>query len=179
MSFGLKSRWVFWAWVFLRKCWKKPEVMWIVAKMIIPNLFLPPVPGLTTTNLPTRCRVRARGWSVRPWTGRRWRWRCRWRGSGSRPPRPSRGRRCLWGRPGRGRHEPSRREWTTPAQQHRPVNNCLVEICKNDYYTYKRGSQLSNLWWMPNSVSKGFDTAMRTGSSSRLKWYPTTILFQC
>ena len=35
-------------------------------------------------------------------------------------------------------------------------------------------SQLSNLLWMPNSVSKGFDTAMRTGSSRRLKRYPTT-----
>ena len=35
-------------------------------------------------------------------------------------------------------------------------------------------SQLSNIWWMPNSVSKGFDTAMRTGSSRRFKRYPTT-----
>ena len=28
-------------------------------------------------------------------------------------------------------------------------------------------TQLSNLWWMPNSVSKGFDTAMKMGSSRR------------
>ena len=35
-------------------------------------------------------------------------------------------------------------------------------------------TQLSNLWWMPNSVSKGFDTAMKTGSSRRFKRYPTT-----
>ena len=34
--------------------------------------------------------------------------------------------------------------------------------------------QLSNLWWMANSVSKGFDTARRTGSSRRFKRYPTT-----
>ena len=34
--------------------------------------------------------------------------------------------------------------------------------------------QLSNLWWMPNSVRKGFDTAMKTGSSRQFKRYPTT-----
>ena len=34
--------------------------------------------------------------------------------------------------------------------------------------------QLSNLWWIPNSVSKGFDAAMKTGSSRRFKPYPTT-----
>ena len=34
--------------------------------------------------------------------------------------------------------------------------------------------QLSNLWWMPNSVSIGFDTAMKTDSSRRFKRYPTT-----
>ena len=27
-------------------------------------------------------------------------------------------------------------------------------------------TQLSNLWWMPNSVSKGFDTAIKMGSST-------------
>ena len=41
----------------------------------------------------------------------------------------------------------------------------------------KISSQLSNLWWMPNSVSKGFDTAMRTGSSRRFKRYPTTYMW--
>ena len=35
-------------------------------------------------------------------------------------------------------------------------------------------SQLSNLWWMPNSLSKHFGTAMRKGSSRSLQWYPTT-----
>ena len=35
-------------------------------------------------------------------------------------------------------------------------------------------TQLSNLWWIPNSVSKGFDTTMKTGSSRRFKRYPTT-----
>ena len=39
---------------------------------------------------------------------------------------------------------------------------------------HKRASQLSNLRWMPNSVSKGFDIAMKTGSSRRFKRYPTT-----
>ena len=29
---------------------------------------------------------------------------------------------------------------------------------------------------MPNSVSKGFDTAMKTGSSRRLKQYPTAYM---
>ena len=40
--------------------------------------------------------------------------------------------------------------------------------------TFIHLTQLSNLWWMPNSVSKVFDTAMRTGSSRRFKRYPTT-----
>ena len=35
-------------------------------------------------------------------------------------------------------------------------------------------SQPSNLRWMPNSVSKGFDTAMKMGSSRQCKRYPTT-----
>ena len=38
-------------------------------------------------------------------------------------------------------------------------------------------SQLSNLWWMPNSVSKGFDTAMKKGSSRRFKQYPTIYMW--
>ena len=38
----------------------------------------------------------------------------------------------------------------------------------------KSFTQLSNLWWMPNSVSKGFDTAMKMGSTRRFKQYPTT-----
>ena len=38
-------------------------------------------------------------------------------------------------------------------------------------------SQLSNLWWMPNSVCMGFDIAMRTGSSKRFKRYPTTYIW--
>ena len=38
-------------------------------------------------------------------------------------------------------------------------------------------AQLSNLRWMPNSVSKGFDTAMRTGSSRWFKRYPTTYMW--
>ena len=41
------------------------------------------------------------------------------------------------------------------------------ESVKTEYYA----SQLSNLWWISNSVSKGFDTAMKTGSSRRFKRY--------
>ena len=36
--------------------------------------------------------------------------------------------------------------------------------------------QLSNLWWIPNSVSKGFDTAMKRGSSRRFKRYVSVKL---
>ena len=43
--------------------------------------------------------------------------------------------------------------------------------------SFKMSSQLSNIWWMPNSVSKGFDTAMRTGSSRRFKRHPTTYMW--
>ena len=38
-------------------------------------------------------------------------------------------------------------------------------------------TQLSNLWRIPNSVSKGFDTAMWMGSSRRFKRYPTTYMW--
>ena len=41
----------------------------------------------------------------------------------------------------------------------------------------KISAQLSNLWWMPNSVSKGFDTAMKTGSARRFQRYPTTYMW--
>ena len=37
---------------------------------------------------------------------------------------------------------------------------CIIEI---------DAPQLSNLRWMPNSVSKGFGTALKTGSSRRFK----------
>ena len=38
-------------------------------------------------------------------------------------------------------------------------------------------TQLSNLWWMPYSVCMGFGTAVKTGSSRRFKWYPTTYMW--
>ena len=38
-------------------------------------------------------------------------------------------------------------------------------------------TQLSNLWWVPNSVSIGFGPAMKTGSSRRFKRYPTTYMW--
>ena len=49
------------------------------------------------------------------------------------------------------------------------LNRNLAKTVSSMHHT-----QLSNLWWMPNSVSKGFDTAMKTGSSRRFKRYPTT-----
>ena len=51
---------------------------------------------------------------------------------------------------------------------------CLPVIWKKDDSCctgfFQDLSQLSNLRWIPNSVSKGFDTAMKTGSSRRFKW---------
>ena len=38
-------------------------------------------------------------------------------------------------------------------------------------------AQLSNLWWMPNSVRIGFGPAMKTGSSRRFKRNPTTYMW--
>ena len=38
-------------------------------------------------------------------------------------------------------------------------------------------TQLSNLWWIPNSVCIGFGPAMKTGSSRRFKRYPTTHMW--
>ena len=34
------------------------------------------------------------------------------------------------------------------------------------------------LWWIQNWVSKGFDSAMKTGSSRRFKRYPTTYRWE-
>ena len=39
---------------------------------------------------------------------------------------------------------------------------------------FHSSSQLSNLWWMPNSVPIGFGPAVKMGSSRRFKWYSTT-----
>ena len=57
-----------------------------------------------------------------------------------------------------------------PARQNRIFNQKRVN-------RIKWATQLSDLWWIPNSVSKGFDTAMKTGSSIRLKRYPTTYMW--
>ena len=38
-------------------------------------------------------------------------------------------------------------------------------------------SQLSDLWWMLNSVCLGFGTIMRTGSSRWFKLHPTTCMW--
>ena len=34
---------------------------------------------------------------------------------------------------------------------------------------------LSNIWWMPNSVSKGFDTALKTGSIKTIQTMPHNL----
>ena len=44
----------------------------------------------------------------------------------------------------------------------------------NNWCQSKILTQLSNLWWMPNSVGIGFSPTMKTGSSRRFKRYPTT-----
>ena len=49
-----------------------------------------------------------------------------------------------------------------------------VDLHHQVCYVERGPPQLSNLWWMLNSVSKSFDTAMRTGSSRRFKRHPTT-----
>ena len=60
------------------------------------------------------------------------------------------------------------------------VSTCKKESNHSDKTrkVFKDASQqLFNLWWMPNSVSNGFDTAMKTGSSRRFKRYPTTYVW--
>ena len=52
-----------------------------------------------------------------------------------------------------------------------------IPIPSPDYETaVSKTSQLSNLGWMPNSVSKYFDPAMKTGSSRQFKRHPTTYM---
>ena len=59
--------------------------------------------------------------------------------------------------------------WTWPSV----LMYCVkASHCVHVWYIYYP-PQLSNLWWMPNSVSKGFDTTMRMGSSRQVKRYPT------
>ena len=41
------------------------------------------------------------------------------------------------------------------------------------FHFYIASAQLSNLWWMPNSVRPGSGPCMKTGSSRQFKWYPT------
>ena len=35
-------------------------------------------------------------------------------------------------------------------------------------------ARISNLWWMPTSVSRNFGTARKVGSSRKFLWYPTS-----
>ena len=41
----------------------------------------------------------------------------------------------------------------------------------------QRVTELSNLWWMPNSVGMGFDTVTKMGSSRKWERYPTTNMW--
>ena len=69
---------------------------------------------------------------------------------------------------------------TPKATQHTSLvrhTSLLVPSLTSVLRKYPTWSQLSNIRWMPNSVSKGFDTAMKTGSSRRFKWYPTTYMW--
>ena len=59
----------------------------------------------------------------------------------------------------------------------RPWPKVLAAFELRNKYTQCCQPQLSNLWWMPNSVRMGFGTAMRTGSSRRFKRYPTTYMW--
>ena len=54
---------------------------------------------------------------------------------------------------------------------------CSYDSRKQINSLLRNYSQLSNLWWMPNSVSIGFGTAMRTRSSRRFKRCPTTHMW--
>ena len=57
--------------------------------------------------------------------------------------------------------------------------NCFITISENygsplANLICKTFTQLSNLWWVSSSISKGFGHAMKTGSSRRFKRYLTT-----
>ena len=59
------------------------------------------------------------------------------------------------------------------------INHRIVQAWHKPYrephpQKRKKTSQLSNLWWMPNSVGKGFDTAMKRGSSNDSNDTPKT-----
>ena len=52
------------------------------------------------------------------------------------------------------------------------ISNCQIFTGNGNTNNYR--AQLSNLQWMPNSVSIGFVTAMKMGSSRQFKRYLTT-----
>ena len=54
------------------------------------------------------------------------------------------------------------------------IKAAIITPASRVHYT---SPQLSNLWWIPNSVSKGFDAVMKTGSSRRFKRYPSTYMW--
>ena len=66
--------------------------------------------------------------------------------------------------------------WMLFVEKCQPPGWWSQETIKCDFVNSGKGclTQLSSLWWIPNVVSKGFDTAMETVSSWRFKRYPTT-----
>ena len=56
-------------------------------------------------------------------------------------------------------------------------NHYYFQFLDRLYRALEETTTLSNLRWMASSVSKGFDTAMKTGSSRRFKWYPKTCMW--
>ena len=80
---------------------------------------------------------------------------------------------CLWCDPWFGRPR-----WRARA----PASWCRRPHIAETWSGFFRSSELApppkikrKLVWMPNSVSKGFDTAMKAGSSRQFKRYPQPI----
>ena len=55
------------------------------------------------------------------------------------------------------------------------ISNHVTLFYKLAKWEQSSGSPISNLWWMPNSISSGFDHATRKGSSRQFQQCPTTI----
>ena len=64
-------------------------------------------------------------------------------------------------------------KWTSK----QPASVLMLTKIGECHRSFKTPPQLSNLWWMPNSVCMGFDNAMKMGSSRRFIRYPTTYVW--
>ena len=81
--------------------------------------------------------------------------------------------RCTWQRQiwSRPFSQPRRQYSRTTARK----GKCTKPEKVSNFKLFVNGkTQLSDLWWMPNSVNKSFGKAMKTGWSRRFKRYPTT-----